>query len=81
MPCRQSRSSFSSRHRATLVPATRLKYRVASWHITRVRACLMAVELAVILGQKARDIKADQANDYIGGYGMCEALIQLLRSI
>ncbi|WFC93773.1 acylpyruvate hydrolase [Malassezia brasiliensis] len=28
------------------------------------------VELAVIMGQKARDIKAAQASDYIGGYAL-----------
>lgn len=41
----------------------------------------MAVELAVILGQKARDIKASQANDYIGGYGTWTAFIQRSQSI
>lgn len=30
----------------------------------------MAVELAVILGKKGRDIETEYANDYIGGYGM-----------
>lgn len=46
-----------------------MKFRAGSSRTMRVGVWLMAVELAVILGQKARDIKAAQANDYIGGYG------------
>lgn len=40
--------------------------------------CLHVVELAVVLGKTGRDIAAQDADGYIGGYGACVLLTTAL---